>query len=231
MNAMPDRVVDPDTILALLDAGPRSTSDLAAVCDTTIKAMSTRLSQLAQAGRVQRHNNGRWMRAVVKVAAPACSRESVLQQLEYTPKSEWVLTEALQVPIATLRLTLARLAGAGEVKPIGNLSQLRWARATWTADLAQSSKPQKRGSPADPGMREAMGSSSGRVPVDEFTAITQKPKKTSIDADGQSWWVKVADPSLPREAFTTEARRRNAEMLQTSTAWRSPRPVSSVSLN
>lgn len=230
MNAMPARVVDAETILALLDDGPRSTSHLAAACETTTKAMTTRLAQLAQAGRVQRHNgNGRWMRAVATPAPVICAPEAVLQQLEYAPKSEWALTEALHVPIVVLRITLAALAAARQVKPIGKLSQLRWARADWTANLAQSSRPQKHATPADPGMREALGSSSGTLPVNEFTAVTQKVKRPPVDADGQSWWTKHADPTLPRESFTNAARQRDAEM-QGNGAWRRPQKVNILGL-
>lgn len=84
------RLVDGDAILALLeDDVPRSTGELAAACGTTVKAMSRRLSQLAQAGRVRRSNvSGRWcVRGWAAASAPTLRPAAVLQQLEFAPKS------------------------------------------------------------------------------------------------------------------------------------------------
>jgi hypothetical protein len=102
---------------------------------------------------------------------PEADPAIVLQQLQFAPKAETALADACGVSIAALRLTLARLAEQGQVKPIGKPGALRWALARWTADLPQSARPQKTNTPADPGVRAAQGSTSGALPLNEFTAL------------------------------------------------------------
>lgn len=233
MNVEPIRPVDADDVLALLEDGPHSTTQLATWCATTTKAMTVRLTQLAVDGKVARdHQGGQWHRVVPKPPLPIVDPDVVLHQLQFAPKTETALLDELAVPLVALRLTLARLAGQGVIKPIGKLSALRWALAGWTADLPQSARPQKRSTPADPGAREAQGSTSGQLSPADFAARTAKPPKApAVDGEGQSWWTKHADPALPREAFTRAARQRDAEMRESSTAWRSPKPVNTFSLS
>jgi hypothetical protein len=230
MNAHPHRLIDGADIERLLQDGPHTTTELAAWCETTTKAMTTRLQQLAAAGRVQRSNtNGRWSRTVAPAPPATADPAALLAQLEFAPKSEAALVELLAVPLAALRLTLAKLAGQGAIKPIGRLTALRWARADWTADQVQSSRPQKRSTPADPGARLAQGSTSGYLSDAAFTNLAAKPAvKPPVDANGDSWWTRFADPTLPRQQFTTAAEARNLEMCGKSAAWRKPLPVITI---
>ena len=82
-----------------------------------------------------------------------------------------------------------------------------------------------------PASRVLQGSTSGYLSEAAFTNLIRPATLPSaVDETGASWWTQHADPALPRERFTFAAQQRDAEMRATSSAWRSPKPVNTVSL-
>jgi hypothetical protein len=205
-------------VLALLEDGPHSTTELARWLDTTPQQVVRFMADRAAEGLVRRdHGNGRWCRVVITrdvVAAPAAV---VLDQLAFAPKAAPEIARAISVSRAAVDRTLATLLEAGEVKIIGTRAMQKFALRGWTAAHVQRATAvgtsAKRRPTAD--QRRAAGSSSGTVPVAEFTneatAVTPKGKPSATDADGRSWWVKGAAPDAPRAVFVDAAKQRDAD--------------------
>lgn len=214
-------VLTQDNVLALLEPGPQSTTDLAAWCEVDARQMTHKLGQLAALGLVKRHSRtGHWHRLVIAPAAIA-EPAAVLAQIEFAPKAAPEIGRMLSRSREAVDATLAQLQAAGQVKRVGSAGMRKWALAHWTAANVQKTHAVGRSVKRRPAaeQRLALGSSSGIVPADAFTAVRPKPAKTPIDDTGVAWWVAGAAAGAPREIFTTAQRRREDEMTHNAT-WR-----------
>jgi predicted transcriptional regulator len=211
-----------DDVLALLEDGPHATTELAGWCDVPLARMAERLAQLASRGLVKRHSeSGRWMRVRLKPDVPVAPLAAVLEQLAFAPKAPTEIGRALSVSRSAVERALAQLQGTGQVKPIGQGSNAKWALASWTAGMARKVAPVTKRTPAIP---RAPLPDGELPPANEQTGVVygkHTKRATKVDAQGVSWWVAGAAPEAPREQFIQLAKARDVEMA-TDPQWSRP---------
>lgn len=222
-------------VLALLEDGSHTTTELAAWCDVTVAEMTRRLAQLQNEGLVARHHSqSRWCRRTrpMRRVDVEVSTAAVLAQLEFAPKAVVEIARVLDAPRPAIERALDQLAAALQVKVVGRGSSARWALASWKSDQAISTahharSSKRHGQRADE--RPAPDIAFGVRPVmpDQYTAIPPKPKPTPVTADGVSWWVPGAAPEAPRTVFTRAAQARDDEMAN-DPKWRKPASVTQL---
>lgn len=139
MRSNPAMAERRETIVALLEERPYSTTDLAEALDLE-SGMHQVCAQLAREKVIKRLSDGRWAHPTHQgqTAPPAdiearsrVDGEAVLAQLQDGPRGCSAIAAALGVGKRAVQSRLDALAAAGTIRSIGQHTGLRWILAGW----------------------------------------------------------------------------------------------------
>jgi DNA-binding HxlR family transcriptional regulator len=208
-------VLDPADVLALLEVGASSTTELARIFQLPAAALTAAMNALVAEGLVKRHStSGHWCR-VVRSAASIADLEAVFDQLRFLPKTPTQIAEALGSSDKDVSRALEQLLDLRRVKVIGRNSGARWAPIDWT-----SGRPQRAFNRT---LRPKKAETAPGVPNNQhahlFPPKAAKAATAAPVAGASSWWLPGAGVEAPRaEFYRLQAARDKAG--QTDPAWR-----------